>query len=74
MGGGLKLLINNRANRNSESIIDIENSVSEFYQQEFALHRKNMLISVSNIFTELGVSKILKENVFFSSFVKSAQA
>ena len=31
MGGGLKLLINNRANRNSESIIDIENSVSEFY-------------------------------------------
>ena len=30
-GGGLKLLINNRANRNSKSIIDIENSVSEFY-------------------------------------------
>jgi hypothetical protein len=30
-GGGLKLLINNKANRNSKSIIDIGNSVSEFY-------------------------------------------
>ena len=30
-GWGLKLLINNKANRNSKSIIDIENSVSEFY-------------------------------------------
>ena len=29
-GRGLKLLINNKANRNSKSIIDIENSVSEF--------------------------------------------
>ena len=30
-GGGLKLLINNKANRNAKNIIDIENSVSEFY-------------------------------------------
>ena len=31
MGGGLKLLINIGANRNSGVIVDIEELVSEFY-------------------------------------------
>ena len=69
-GGGLKLLIDIGVNRNSEVIIDIEKVINEFYQQELTLHGKNMLNFVSNIFTELGTFKIMKENVVFSSFFK----
>ena len=52
-GGGLKILTNNGANRNSKGIRDTEKLVSAFYLQEFLLYRKNMLISVSNLFTKL---------------------
>ena len=61
--GGLKILTNNGANRNSKGIRDTEKLVSAFYSQEFLLYRKNMLISIPNIFEELGLSKIMKKNV-----------